>query len=527
MLKKVINLTLALSFVISAFSINVPAKEDISESLCAIDFAYVDETGINEVPEPVSKGKIKATATLVRADESTKEIPYVFSILTYQNGKIGVLESKEGKMSSDKTEIPIETPVITLPENVTGLRIWSMITSPDFVSALVPQATMGSQENEVKRISVAGYDIPLEEDKYEYDMTIYLREDKFPMKVLVWTKDLSADVKIENESDDNDYTYTITSTASAGGEPVVYTLNIKAYKMNETSLTGVSYKYSYGEGDNKVVVTKEMKDFNPDLDTFVFDIEEKETVVPEIIASTFDRNSTVTYEHPKALPGNGKITVESKDGKSRVYTVKFGKIKTTEPLTYTGAAMAGGNVQSYDSMASSSRWFGDGIYALRLNGAGREAYLKYNIDETKKINIVSAELSVTAARNYSAVDALDGCSIYAYQNIFDYDEIIDKFRNDNKTTTLGAIAESSSDNLLASYTVTSEDAINDSEKAKLGFPSNGYTLRKIKAMQLDASKMQIYDENTIIIYFKDDNTTTKDTYYVPPKLTVKYVIYAD
>ena len=65
-----------------------------------------------------------------------------------------------------------------------------MLTDEDLNDMLVPMAVLGSNEAAVSKITVGGIEVPLEEGKTEYDMTVYLKEEDFPPEVKVYTRDL-------------------------------------------------------------------------------------------------------------------------------------------------------------------------------------------------------------------------------------------------------------------------------------------------------------------------------------------------
>lgn len=298
-------------------------------SVCAVPFA--EESASCEIyAEKISfctedGSAVTAESGAVLHAEANAEVisggNYAFSILASDKGKLIAFETAYGTVEEDVTLV---TPSITLPENVADVSVWAMLTDEDLNDMLVPMAVLGSNEAAVSKITVGGIEVPLEEGKTEYDMTVYLKEENFPPEVKVYTRDLSSSVYI-SESEDGIYTYDITVESCNLEERIEYRLNVTAYEVTDASLIGITCEYSQaGEKVKKVV-----SDFTPSSNAFNIDISEQIAGIPQIEAVPYNPNAKVEVTQAPSFPGEAVITVTSPDGGlTEEYRVVFRKVNS-------------------------------------------------------------------------------------------------------------------------------------------------------------------------------------------------------
>lgn len=292
--------------------------------------------------------------------------------------------------------------------------------------------------------------------------------------------------------------------------------------MTDATLASLTVKNS----DNKDLIAE----FDPETYTYYVAVTD-DTVDPGLTIEAEATNNKATAASA-VLDLSAKqytITVTAQDGTTqKTYYVKY-RVPVSTTLTFDAAAVAGGTTQNYEKMATvSNNWFGTDKVGLVLDTADEQGYLRFTVDEEKDINLVSATLSATGARNNYEYQALENSYIYVYQNMLSYNDIksyLDTYQTNSRLYQLGTPSASSDANLLASYYITSEDQITYADKEALGFPNNNYNLLKVGELQLDVEKMQIYEGNSIVIYVSGScQIDGKATYYYPPTLTVKYIV---
>lgn len=228
------------------------------------------------------------------------------------------------------------------------------------------------------------------------------------------------------------------------------------------------------------------------------------------------------------------ITVTGEDKEANTYYVKY-RVPVTANLTYHAAEIAnGGNLTGYtDALQKTevnANWFGSGVYPARLLGDWN-TFIAYDIDCDNDIKLVSAKLGETAVRRKGSttMDATKGETISVYQNTYDFDTIYDTANDTFKDMIEFDLVDDNDKVMLGSHTIT-EDWIGAKliNNPLMTSTSTSYKMFRIPEMEMDVSKMEVYEGNRIVLWAQSTQTskdvTTQFLLYLPPELTVEYIV---
>ena len=411
-------------------------------------------------------------------------------------------------MGDGETLKEIKTPDVKIPDELSGVKVWAFVHSSDFSSALSPVALMAGSESRIKKIKIAGHDLLFEDGKNEYDVTLYLSADKFPIKVLAYPYDLSSRITV-GDITGNDTSFTVSSTSADGSSTSGYTVNLKAYKVDSASLVGLSY-------DNKPV-----SGFAPDVSEYTVAVEQKN--LPEITAEAFDSESEITITQPDSLPGTGFIHVEAKDGKTSDYSIKFNQIKESS-VTYQSHIRTTGGWHSIDQQSYLNVYTKQqeiyGTISTALVG-----YMLFTLPFTDKDKIVSISLTASVK---NSIDSQFPATLSYYQcgdsNFIDKTTYVDDNTGIRKFGT-----ETANKNYMNRYKGL-DDRTEDYLLGRMdNIPDSGAQVSK--TAEFDISKIILNERGEFVVIVKKEkpNTTEaslleKQTYIYTPTLTVKYIV---
>ncbi len=270
-----------------------------------------------------------------------------------------------------------------------------------------------------------------------------------------------------------------------------------------------------------------ISDFSPATLSYYLAVSNaEEHGIANITAET--TNADASYEIVEDSANNQfKVIVTAKDGETtKTYYIKY-RVPVSGNAIYQGYAAAGTT-----TLQGSSSWStvfkSDPVF--RLRGADREGYIAFKIDEDKDVKLVSATLGRTGLRNNYGYDNYTD-TIKVYQNTRDFSLISDKFVTTGSATNLGSVISEDEDNLIASYDVKYGETTWDYGVNIIGEQgATNYKLFEVPELELDSSKMEVYEDNTIVIYVENIqqlelNGSAKYCYYVPPQtLKVEYIV---
>lgn len=290
--------------------------------------------------------------------------------------------------------------------------------------------------------------------------------------------------------------------------------------LTDATLKSLSAKNSAGD--------ELISDFSPATTSYYFAVSNaEEHGIANITAETTNAEASYKIEEDSAN-NQFKVIVTAKDGiTTKTYYIKY-RVPVSGNAVYHGYAAAG-----TDYLQSATAWsvmFNSGP-VFRLFGADREGYIAFKVDEDKDVKLVSATLGRTGLRNNYGVEGYAD-TIKVYQNTRDFSSISDKFVTTGYGTNLGSVISDDEDNLIASYDVEHGRTNMDYGKNIIGEQGNEtYYIFEVPELELDTSKMKVYEDNTIVIYVENiqqlqfSNGNATYCYYVPPQtLKVEYIV---
>ncbi len=291
--------------------------------------------------------------------------------------------------------------------------------------------------------------------------------------------------------------------------------------VNKVVLTSLSVKNADGE--------ELISDFDADLATYYVPVS---SLTDEL---TIEAQADYTVTTTKEDANNQYVITVAGDKETNTYYVKY-RVPVTKEVTYNSLDIVDpknfldGNATFIDT--KNGFWFGKTTTALRLRPEV-DSYIAYTVNENTNIKLVSAKLSESPARGMAASDetaqnTIVGNTIFIYQNVKTFNEIYDLGNSEFKDLSSLSLVGDDEAVLLNSYTCTTSDWVRTPTIAN-STGNNSYYAGKVHEMNLDVTKMQVYDENVIILYTKvlkayKNSAGDWSMYYVPPVLTVEYIV---
>lgn len=478
-------------------------------SVCAVPFA--EESATCEIyAEKISfctedGSAVTAESGAVLHAEANAEVisggNYAFSILASDKGKLIAFETAYGTVDEDVTLV---TPSITLPENVADVSVWAMLTDEELNDMLVPMAVLGSNEAAVSKITVGGIEVPLEEGKNEYDMTVYLKEENFPPEVKVYTRDLSSSVYI-SESEDGIYTYDITVESCNLAERNEYRLNVTAYEVTDASLIGISY-----DGN-------EIEDFTPDSYNVNVDIERDAGAGCAVSVVPYNKDAKIEITQAGKFPGTATIIVTSPDGeKSNTYTINFRKLESYTASGYSALTRVDGGWRDWNSTQGYQYVSSATEKIAGTSGKSNSGFFAYNFDLPSNVEIVEVTAKIPLSTTLYNVEQ----TVEFYQH---YDPTLSQDDMIDPATGKFIINESN---------IPRFRGLNETDEYKLGEITINHTSssKVTYEVSLDAEKINITELGNLIImpkkvYIPENLSHSKSRVNIWNfPITVKYVV---
>ncbi len=355
--------------------LNLPEKLSVIEPAKTVhtygfNFKNESNTSINEVG---TSSKIKAEVYAELSDPKGNDIPALFTVMAYKNGKLISSNTKEYLITKDAKSI--STDYINISED--GLTINAILTTSDMSNALSTVATLGSDNASIDEIYIGNYKLPLKENEYEYSLTRYFDENE-AVKVRAYAKDFSAKIEITESDVEGIKTYTIKSVSSDNTKTEEYKINLNAINVTSTSLTGIE------------INDKAIENFSSTVKDYYVGI--KGTVVPEINVYKFNSKAEILITDAVKIPGTTVIKVSNGE-KTDTYNVHFLEVKNTY-LNYLDFTCRTGNSSSNKEStirATSEPLSGGGskvlYFLFDLSELGNIAIKEYGISGVVDSNI--------------------------------------------------------------------------------------------------------------------------------------------
>lgn len=157
-------------------------------------------------------------STGIEANMIIDSITTIVKVLNYGTG--GDVDPDEGEDNNDQTETtpeqPVVTPTPTTPEVV--------VTPPRYVAL--------SSDNHIKSLTIEGYDIEFDSNKYEYTLTVKNNVNSLDLSVILNNENASYYIEGNKDFKVGENIVTITVTAENGQEQT-YTLKVNKEKDNK------------------------------------------------------------------------------------------------------------------------------------------------------------------------------------------------------------------------------------------------------------------------------------------------------
>lgn len=315
MKKRILALVLVLAVSLSCVSFaGVPGTDEAVPDIYAYDFYFRNSS--SEVLKSNVSGDITAEVYAKLTDKDIDMLDVTLSIFVYYNNSIIAAESMDATVTPEASQI--KTPAVTIEsEKADKVTVKAMLTTKDFNTLLAPVAVLGSSLSDIDKITVGEYNIPLEENVYEYDITRFFKAEEITPELKAYPEDLSSDIEITSSEDNGIITYSVKSISCDTTTDNEYTINLTPVTIKDTQLAGVE------------IGGKAIADFSPDKKEYTIAV--MDGSIPVLTAYKFNSDAVLAITNATELPGTTTVKVSCDNNEE---TYKFNFIKpTTVSLT--------------------------------------------------------------------------------------------------------------------------------------------------------------------------------------------------